>query len=124
LPQSLELARETFAEPWGEKWQVLALDRLGKRKEALARLASAAGCSTAARPAVSSLVVDQVVNGELTVCGYFTSRDYFDSLCTESKENVRIAGVVEVALWGRDEIEVTVDEGAVLWSFIKFGAQR
>jgi len=73
LRQSLELARETFAEPRGQKWQVLALDRLGKRKEALARLASAAGCSTAARPAVSSLVVDQVVNGELTACGYFTS---------------------------------------------------
>jgi hypothetical protein len=124
FPNAFELARIAFTEPWGEKWQVLALELLGKGEKALAGLSAAASCSAPTRPAISSLVVDQVVDGELRACGYFTSRHDFDSLCTKPKEGVRIAGMVEVALWGRNKIEMTVDEGAVLGAFIEFGTKR
>jgi len=105
--------------PWGKERQVLALKLVGEGNEACARFPAATLGPTPARPAIASLIVDQVIDRELVIGGYFAPCDDFDPSIVESKKHIRVAGVIEIALWTRDEKEPTVDQGTMLCAFIE-----
>ena len=62
---AVALARITLEEPGSKQWPVVAPEFLWKRPEALSRLSATTICSASTRPAISFLIIDQVVDGEL-----------------------------------------------------------
>jgi len=119
-----QLIRVPREKPRSEQRKVLALQLFRKGEEAMPGFAAASGRTTMAWPAVSSPVVDQVVKGQLGVRLDIAQCDDVNSIGTEAEVGVRVATVVEVAVGSSHQIDVAVDERAMLGTFTPLGAER
>jgi hypothetical protein len=99
LGQIPKFSLVALAKPGSEKREIVALEGLGEGKEAPPSLAPASCCSTVTWPAVATGVVDEVVDRELTVGPDVTQGNHVDRVSSEAEIYVRIAAVIEIAIW-------------------------